>query len=222
MTNEIIFATTVIINFGFVLFASKRSQEFLFAAVAVDLVLISVFGAKLISIFGFVTNTGNIFYAGVFLATHMLIENYGKEEGYRTIRIGAFAILLFLLMAQFTFDLTGYAGTAEVNNAIDRLFRNIPRVGIASVFAFIIAQYVNIWFYSLLKNKTRDKKLWLRDNASNLLGQFIDSMLFFSIAFIGTVPNTVLAQIMMGGFMAKVAVGAVGTLFLYASRRKYF
>lgn len=210
---------TIAVNFGLILFASRRGKEFLFATIAINLALISVFGAKLISVFGFVTNTGNVFYAGVFLATHMLIENYGKEEGYRTIRTGAFAILLFLLMAQFTFDLTGYAGTADVNRAIDNLFRNIPRIGIASISAFIIAQYVNIWFYGLLKDKTRNKKLWLRDNASNLLGQFVDSALFFSIAFMGIVPNTVLIQIMIGGFIAKVAVGAVGTLFLYASRR---
>lgn len=220
MTNEVIFITTIVVNFGLILFASRRGREFLFATVAVNLVLISVFGAKLIDVFGFVTNTGNVFYAGVFLATHMLIENYSKEDGYRTIRIGAFAILLFLLMAQFTFDLTGYAGTADVNRAIDNLFKNIPRIGIASISAFIVAQYVNVWFYGFLKNKTRDKKLWLRDNASNLLGQFVDSALFFSIAFIGTVPNTVLMQIMMGGFMVKVIVGAVGTSFLYASRRK--
>src|SRR3989338_8119350 len=219
MTNEVIFIVTIVVNFGLILFASKKSKEFLLATVAINLVLISVFGAKLISVFGLITNTGNVFYAGVFLATHMLVENYSKEDGYRTIRIGAFAILLFLLMAQFTFDLTGYVGTADINRAIYDLFRNIPRVGIASIFAFVMAQSVNVWFYSLLKNKTKDKKLWLRDNASNLLGQLVDSVLFFSIAFIGTVSNAVLIQIILAGFVVKIILGAAGTLFLYASRR---
>ena len=218
-TNELIFLTTIFLNFVLILFASRRGREYLFATIAVNLVLISIFGAKLVPIFGFVTNTGNVFYAGVFLATHMLIERYGEKEGYRAIRIGALVIFLFLLMAQLTFDLTGYFETADVNRAIHDLFRNVPRIGIASIFAFIVAQNVNVRVYGYLKNKTHDKKLWFRDNASNILGQLVDSVLFFSIAFGGTIPNEILMQVMFGGFLVKVIVGAVGTPFLYASRR---
>ena len=217
-TNELIFLVTIFTNFVIILSASRNGREYLLATIAANLILISIFGAKLVSIFGFIINTGNVFYAGIFLATHMLIEHYGEKEGYRTIRIGVLVIFLFLLMAQLTFDLTGYFETANVNRAIHDLFRNVPRIGIASIFAFIVAQNVNVRVYGYFKNKTRDKKLWLRDNASNVMGQLVDSILFFSIAFGGTIPNTILMQVMLGGFLAKIIVGAIGTPFLYASR----
>lgn len=81
----------VLIGFGF-------GAEIVSVAIATNLLLISTFGAKLISIFGFVSNIGNIFYATTFFAVQLLLERYGRREAVRAVWAGVFALVVFVIM----------------------------------------------------------------------------------------------------------------------------
>ena len=82
MFNELIFILTVGGVFGFLLLCFLLGRRWLYAAIAINLILIGVFGAKLISLFGHITNVGNIFYVAVFFVGQLLVEHYGKEEAF--------------------------------------------------------------------------------------------------------------------------------------------
>ena len=215
MPNEIIFILTAFTDLSFILLAYQLGKNWLYATIIINLVLISTFGAKLISIFGFVTNTGNVFFAAVFLATHILTEHYGKREGYKTVWIGFAAIVFFILMSQFTLQYAGLPASSVINQAQELLFIGAPRIALASMVGYILVQYFNVWIYDLIHAKTGRKLLWLRDTIANFTGQFLDSILFFSIAFYGIIPIPVLLQTMLAGFAIKVIVGLMGTPILY-------
>lgn len=215
MINEFIFLIILILEFSFLLLSFRFGREALFATIVVNMLLISTFGAKLVSIFGFVSNTGNIFFASVFLATHILIEHYGRKEGYKTVWVGFLSLIFFILIGQFILRTSSASETMGVDAAMKTLFKTAPRIALASTVPFLLVQYVNVFIFSKLKEKTRGSQLWLRDTAANLVGQLIDSSLFFSIAFYGTLSTPVLFQTMIVGFLMKVLVGFAGTPLLY-------
>ena len=101
-----------------------------------------------------------------------------------------------------------------INSASATLFSFSPRVIIASILAYIFAQYVNIFIYEWLKARTGEKFLWLRSNGANIVSQLVDSLLFFSIAFFD-LPGPLLVQTILVGWFLKTLVVSMGTPFLY-------
>lgn len=214
MSNELIFIISALADISFILFTARQKIEWLFGTIIVNIILIGIFGAKLIMIFGFTTNAGNVFYACVFLATYFILEKYGQRAGLRTIWLGIGFILFFTLLSQLASRLAGLALHPAVNESLLTIFNFSPRVTLASIIAYAFAQYVNIYIYQWLRLRTRQKQLWLRSNVANLTSQLVDSLLFFSIAFFD-LPGPLLVQAILIGWLTKVLVVFVGTLFLY-------
>lgn len=220
MTNEVVVVIKILLSLSFVQVIFRWNKAFLYVAIVLNLLLVSIFGAKLISVFGFVTNNGNVFYATVFFAIQLITEQYGKKEAYKGIWIGACSMVFFMLMAQFTLLQAGLPQTSTVNLAIDELFKAVPRIALASVLAFVVSQFVNISLFSYLYQKTAGKALYLRVNASNIVGQFVDSVLFFVIAFYGTAQIGSFLEIFIVGYILKVCIGVLTTPFFYLSTGK--
>ncbi len=214
MSNESLFLLSALVDIIFVFFAARRGIDWLLGTVIVNLMLIGIFGAKLITVFGFSTNAGNVFYACVFLATYFILERYGKQVGMKTIWYGASLILFFVAMSQFAVRLTGLPLSDAANSAISTLFLFSLRITFASVLAYVFAQYVNIFIYEWLRVRTHGKLLWLRSNGANIVSQLVDSLLFFSIAFFD-LPGPILVQTILVGWLVKTLVVSMGTPLLY-------
>lgn len=217
MTNEIIFVTAAILDFALIITILRLDKSYMFVVIALNILLVGVFGAKLAPLFGFVTNIGNVFYAAAFFATQLLVERYGKKEAQKSIWIGACSVVFFMLMAQLTILTAGLPATRGVNNAIDVLFAAAPRVALASFIAYVVSQTTNIWLFSFIRKKTEGKQLYLRVNTANIVGQAIDSVLFFAIAFYGIISVPMLLQAIFVGYTLKVFAGAISTFFFYLS-----
>ncbi len=214
MSNELLFLLATLVEVIVVFVAARLGREWLLGTIAVNLILIGIFGAKLISVFGLVTNVGNVFYACVFLATHFLIERHGKNVAWQTIWFGAGFVVFFTVVSQFAVNYNGSSLSDAINDASATLFSFSPRVIIASILAYAFAQYINISVFSWIRGKTNGKLLWLRSNSANIISQFIDSCLFFSIAFF-SLPGPLLVQAILIGWFLKSLVVLVGTPFLY-------
>ncbi len=173
MNNEIIFVVTAVGIFASIRYCFFQGRRYLQASIVINLILISVFGAKLIDAFGLVTNVGNIFYAMVFFAGQLLVEHYGKKEGRRSIWLGLASILFFVAVGQLTVAYTGVPEGAKASQAIATLFSFTPRLALASMLAYVCAQSLNLGLYSYLRTGKKTK-LWLRSIVSTL------SVLFFS------------------------------------------
>jgi queuosine precursor transporter len=210
-TLLIISSTTSLV---LVFVSARLGKSWLFSSIVLNLILVSIFGVKLVSVFGWVTNVGNIFYACVFLATYFLVEKYGKEVAIQTVWHGLYYIISFYLASYFIVSLDGLTENDQVNNAIKVIFLASPRIMLGSMLAYIFAQNVNVIIYDWLKKKFYDKFLFLRANVANILSQLFDSAIFFSIAFFD-LSGAILLQAILVGSAIKIAVVLLGTPLLY-------
>lgn len=202
--NDILLIFTGILSAMFVVVSWRLGKERLYSAIIVFLILIASVGGKIVEFFGFETNTGNIFYAAVFLATYFLIERYGKREGIRSILIGVIAVAFFSILTRITSSLVGSPTTEELNMALSVAFDPVLRLTFASLLAYALSQSLNVYLYIYLKERLMGDYLWMRANASNAIAQILDSIVFFLVAFWGVLPLASVWEILATGFVIKV------------------
>ena len=216
--NELLLAATAGVSALFVLTAWRFGKERLYSAIIVFLILITAVGSKIVVYAGHSTNTGNVFYASVFLATYFLMERYGKREGIRSIWIGVVWVVFFSILVQLTIALTSSPATQALNDAFKVAFAPVSRLALASLLGYIASQSLNVYLYIRLKEYFDGKRLWLRANLSNIAAQAVDSLIFFIVAFAGAVVPANLVDIILTGFCIKVGYMAVASLLLYFNR----
>lgn len=217
MTNEVVLLLTALCDITFIYIAAYCGRRWLVSSIVVNLLLVGVFGAKLVLVFGFITNAGNVFYACVFLATYFLIEQYGKEVARNTLFLGAASSIAFTVLAQFTLHLSGTVQNEPVSAALTTLFSFAPRIFLASMLAYVFAQYINIEVYDWLRRRTAGKMILLRSVGASAVSQLFDSSLFFSIAFFD-LSGSDLLQAIFAGWCIKVLVVIAGSPLLYLLR----
>ena len=217
MSNELILFISAAVTVSMVFVAARLGTKWLFGIVGLNLILINIFGSKLIEVFGFVTNAGNIFYACAFLATHFLLERRDVRYARQTILFGVGTVIAFVALSQLAVALLGAPSGEGTQNALQTVFSFSPRIAIASMLAYIFAQHVNISLYAWLKVKTKDRWLWVESNGANIIAQLVDSSLFFTIAFLD-LPGDTLLQAIVVGWVIKSFVVMLGVPFLYFDR----
>jgi uncharacterized integral membrane protein (TIGR00697 family) len=215
--NELIFFVTVVIELFFLLYMLRLGKQGVTAAIVVNIILVSCFGALLIQLFGLTTNAGNVFYATIFLATQIMVERFGRTAAFRSIWVGFSALVLFVLMTQYSIRLVGIPDNGTLAGSIQHTFSAVPRIAVASMCAYLVSQNLNIWLFAALRQKTGKPKLWMRALLGSGAGQLVDSILFFSIAFAGTMSNSALFQALFAGFIIKLFVALLGMPVLYMS-----
>ncbi len=214
MINILLSILILLIEISVLIILERHDRSWLYAYITANLILVSSLGSKLIPLFGFITNSGNIFYLAVTVAIVLLVERYGRDDAYRGIWIGTSAIFFFLLMTQIVLSKEGTVATRSTDEALALVFDRNLRVGLASVFAFLVAQHINISLFDWLRRKTHGHHLWLRFNVSNIVTQVIDSILFFSIAFLNIIPLPALIVTAAVGCGMKIVAGMLAAPFL--------
>jgi len=179
--------------------------------------LVSCFGALLVPLFDWTTNAGNVFYASIFLTTQVIVEHYGPKAAFRSMWVGFGALVLFVLLAQYSIRLSGGTDSGILITSLYNVFEVVPRIALASMAAYLVSQSLNIWLFSMLREKTKKRALWMRSLAGAGAGQLVDSVIFFSVAFAYTIPDSQLFQAMAVGFAVKLFVACVAVPVLYAS-----
>jgi len=171
LSNEVVLGVLMIVDLLFVLLMFRYGKAGLYSTIILNLILIATFGAKLIPVFRWVTNAGNIFYVAVCTAIVMITEHYGKEEGYKAIWAGLGSTVAFILFAQLTIRLAGIPEVSAVSEAMTFLFRAVPRIALASAVAFVVSQRLNAWLFDYLHQRTGRRLLWFRRIAAGTLTQ---------------------------------------------------
>lgn len=195
---------------------ARVSLNWLYGFMLVNLILVTLFGGELIEVLGHVTNAANAFYAFVFIASWFIVEAHGKRAGYRSIGGMIFLMIFFVIIANIAILRSGASETRTLELALHMIFSSTTRVVVASTSAFAIALYTNIAVFSSLRE--RGQSLFMASTLANVSGQFLDSIVFFSIAFLGTLPSLELLLIMLVGYAIKIIVGLMGTALLYLDR----
>ena len=216
MSNELIFLLMILFVLFCTLFAFRMGKYWLYGFIAFNIILANIFVTKQFVIFGITATGGNITYGSIFLATDLLCEHYSKRDGRRAVFLGFFAAIFYLITSQFIILLK--PGVFDkVHSSMQIIFSFAPRIVLASLIAYLISQMHDIWFFHFLKEKTKGKMLWFRNNVSTWVSQFIDSIIFSMIAFLGIFPINIVLQIIISTYLLKVLVAAIDTPFIYLS-----
>ncbi len=214
MSNSTLFILMALTSLSFVLIAFRLGKVWLISLITANVVMMNIFVVKGMYIFGLAGTGGNVLYASIFLATDILCEHYGKQEAVKAIRIGFFVSLFFLLMSQFILWFKP-ADYDIAQSAMLTLFTLTPRIVLGSMIAYLISQHLDVYLFQRIKEKTKGKHLWLRNNGSTFISQLIDSVIFTTIAFSGVYP---VIPLIIFTYIIKLIVAVIDTPFIYLSK----
>jgi len=161
-----------------------------------------------------VVPAGVIAYPLTFLFTDVISELYGRRTAVRVVWIGFGASLLMLAMIYLARLLPG-AAIWEGGAAYEAVFGMVPRVVLASMLAYLVSQHHDVIAFHFWRRVTGGRFLWLRNNASTMVSQALDTTIFIAVAFWGLVPPEVVWNLMLTQFLIKIAIAALDTPFCY-------
>ncbi len=157
---------------------------------------------------------GILAYPLTFLISDTIAEVYGRKITTRIIWVGFTASLLMVLIVYFA-RVFPSAVFWENQEAFDLILGSVPRIVLASMVAYLVSQHHDVLAFHLWKNFTKGKHLWLRNNASTMISQAVDTVLFVTIAFIGTLDFSLLINMIMTQYVVKILIALVDTPLVY-------
>ena len=170
---------------------------------------------------------GTILFASTFLCTDILSEYYGKEKARTNVLIGFCSFFLMTILMLVTIGIQPAEGewVSMVQNSLAILFTPMTSIFVASMIAYLISQYFDIWFFNYLKTISSNKLLWLRNNVSTAVSSLIDNTIFSIFAWIILNPNPfplsdVIMTFILGVYLLRVFIALLDTPFIYLA--KYF
>lgn len=162
---------------------------------------------------------GNIFFPISYIFGDVLTEVYGYARARRVIWAGFGAMVFATVMAYVVVRLPPASSepfNATLQPAIEVAFGNTWRIAIASILAFWVGDFVNAYVLARMKVATQGRWLWARTIGSTLVGQGVDSLIFYPVAFAGIWTGETLASVIAINWFFKVSVEVLMTPATYA------
>ncbi|MFW5756561.1 MAG: queuosine precursor transporter [Tangfeifania sp.] len=224
MQNELLWLAMLLANFFLIILAYKLFGKWgLIMWIPISVIVANIQVIQTVELFGMVATLGNIVYASSFLVTDILSENYGKKEAKKAVWIGFFSLISMTLLMNLALvfkPLEGDEFALITHEATGTIFKLMPRIAIASLAAYLLSQRHDVWAYHFWRKRfSKDNQIWLRNNLSTMVSQFIDSVVFVLIAFYGVFETAVLFEIFITTYFLKWIVAASDTPFVYWGKR---
>lgn len=224
MNNELLLVVSLGVIYGGTLLFFRAFGLFgLYSWTTIATILANIEVLILIDAFGMEQTLGNVMFASSFLVTDIASEVYGKKEANRAVNIGIVVAVFFILLSQIWLKFIPSANDFAMDS-IKTIFSNTPRLMIASLLVYAISQKLDVWLYhkwwkfTESKVANREKFLWLRNNGSTLISQFLNIVLFNIGAFWGTFDNKTLISVILSGYIIYIVTSLIDTPFVYLAR----
>ena len=198
-----------------------RYFDFVMAAFVVILLLSNVIGAGKVAsldlpgIGAWAFGAGILFFPLSYVLGDVLTEVYGYARARRCIWAGFVAMLFMALMSWVVVALPPDASWPN-QPAYEAVFGQVPRIVFASICAFWCGEFVNSYVMARMKLWTEGRHLWTRTIGSTVLGQGVDSLIFYPLAFWGVWGNDLVITVMITNWLLKVCWEALLTPVTYA------
>jgi len=144
----------------------------------------------------------------------VLTEVYGYGRARQVIWGGLVANLLMVLVFQATIALPPSEAWGG-QEAYARVLGTVPRIVLASMIGYWAGEFSNSYVLAKMKILTHGRRLWTRTIGSTLVGQGVDTGLFIFVAFVGTLPGSVLVRLLVSSYLFKVAYEVAATPLTY-------
>ncbi len=171
---------------------------------------------KLVTVGGIVLTAGVVIFPLSYVLGDVLTEVWGYAASRRVIWLG-FACNALMVGAVWLGGEIPAAPFWKGQAAYDEILGQTPRILAASFAGYLAGEFANSFVLAKMKIATKGRWLWTRTIGSTLVGQALDTAIFVTLAFAGTVPGAVLAGIVAGQWAVKVAYEAAATPLTYAA-----
>ncbi len=192
------------------------SALFITSLVVSNLIFQKFFHWDFFGIYTFEISVGILPYPVTFLITDIISEIYGKKKANQVVTTGIFASFFSLLIV-YTSEAVPATDWSPIGDALFRKVFGATAIAVfASMAAYLLAQYIDIQLFHFWKKLTKGKHLWVRNNFSTFLSQFVDtfSVLFLLCSF-GKIDWELFGGLLLSGFLFKVLIAICDTPFLY-------
>jgi uncharacterized integral membrane protein (TIGR00697 family) len=179
------------------------------------LITANITAVKLIDLFGLVLPAGIIIFPLSYITGDVLTEVYGYSRARRVIWLGFFCNFI-TVAAIWIGQILPAASFWDGQEAYKRILGFTPRILASSFLAYLVGEFANSFVLAKLKISTKGRWLWLRTIGSTLVGQGLDSLIFITLAFVGTIPPSALLLAIVTQWLAKSIYEAAATPVTYA------
>ena len=191
----------------------KYFDWFVNAYVAV-LLISNIVAPKLIAIGDFRLSAAQCLFPITYIFGDIFTEVYGYAASRRAIWAGFGAALLLALISSFVVVLPP-APDWPNQGAYETVLGMVPRLVVASLIAYWCGEFANSFVMAKMKVATQGRHLWMRTIGSTAVGQLFDSAIVMVIAFGGTMPWSTIGNLIVSGYLFKVAYEALMTPVTY-------
>jgi len=150
-----------------------------------------------------------------FIIGDILTEVYGFAYARRTIWTGFAAYVGLVVLVEIAIVLPPAPGWQN-QAAFEMALQQVPRIVVASMLAYLSGEFMNSYVLAKLKVATKGRSLWMRTIGSTAVGQAVDTLVFYSVAFYGILPASLIVDLMLSGYVFKVVYEAAATPLVYA------
>lgn len=234
--NFLLLLVLSIVNFSLIAIAYKlfgRKGVIGFIVLSVIAANIQVNKSIIFDVFGFELEAtlGNVMFGGVFLATDLLSEIYGRAISQKAVFISIFANISFIIVMYISTLFESLDYTAEYSEAIDLFFKidfksfletgGAFKAVLVGNIVYAVSQSLDVYVYQKLKDKFQGYKLlFIRNNGSTIVSQLVDSVLVsLGFAFVGIFPFSWVGGVIITTVAIKYFIAIIDTPFLYLMAR---
>lgn len=225
MINELLIGLSFILIYGgVVVFYRFFGKNGLLAFNVMATLLANIEVLLLVRAFGVEMTLGNVLFASTFLITDILSENHSRKDANRAVIISTLCSILFIAISQ-TWLLYTPSENDWASGAIETIFSNTPRIVCASLAVYLLSQLIDVWLYhkwwDWCKRHFGNSRsgLWIRNNGSTMISQFLNTLLYTFLAFYGTYPVSTLISIFVSTYIIYLITSLLDTPFVYWCRK---
>jgi uncharacterized integral membrane protein (TIGR00697 family) len=173
---------------------------------------------------------GKVIICCSFFAIDVIAEFYGKENARKAVWLGLSSNVMIMVLMFITLGYKplvtndpGYASFLIHNESMKDIFLPLPNILIAGIVSYLISQYIDIYLFTKLKEKTREKFLWVRAFFAPAISSLIDNTIFYSLAFyvLSSAPlkgSVLIYTYILGTYIFRLGLIFVSSYVLYVAR----
>ena len=192
-----------------------RYYDLVMALFVTILLCSNVIGAaKVCTVWGFTFGAGVLFFPISYIFNDVLTEVYGYARARKVVWAGFGAIIFASFMSWVVVTLPPATGWND-QRAYETVFGQTPRIVFASLIAFFAGEFANSYVLAKMKILTSGRHLWSRTIGSTIVGEGVDSMVFYPLAFLGVWERKLVVTVMISNYIIKVLWEAVVTPVTY-------
>ena len=170
--------------------------------------------AKVCTVWGLTFGAGVLFFPISYIFNDVLTEVYGYARARKVVWAGFGAIVFASFMSWVVLTLPPAIGWND-QRAYETVFGQTPRIVFASLAAFFVGEFANSYVLARMKILTSGRFLWSRTIGSTIVGEGVDSLVFYPLAFLGVWENRLVLTVMVSNYIIKVLWEAIVTPFTY-------